>query len=412
MRVSFYASGWIHPDPRTIADLAEEFNRQHPEIEVQATSNLPVPAGESIDLAGMAGKIDCLSWPYTPPAEAASLFYTLDDFLATDESLSARAFSPPALDAFRVDGALYGLPAASLPLVIYYNPDLLAEAGLAAPEGEWTFEEFLALAAGASGNKDGKPTYGFVPYQADYTTFLLAGRGINWYDPERDPAVLRFDDPQIVNAALWLRELAAAGVMPEQFGADSTPERERLVNQGQAALWTQFAFLTPGYDPIDQEFQAWVAPPPQAPGMLPAPSSSALYISRRTATPRACWEWFTFLSNHPAAFLGVPANQNVAQSAEWENLFSSGADRASLAEAYREAAARPALARPPDPYLRDWLTAALAAVIAGGDANTTLAATQVKAERYQACLEAEASRAGVTALTEEQKSKCAAQANP
>jgi hypothetical protein len=137
-----------------------------------------------------------------------------------------------------------------------------------------------------------------------------------------------------------------------------------------------------------------------------------LYISRRFNHPGACWQWFEFIASQPATFLGVPANLEVFESAEWENLFSGGEPRASLAEAYRTAASRPALSQWPDPNLREWLTEALAAVISGEDASATLAAAQAKAERYQACLAAETARTGEAALTSEQRSQCAGQANP
>ena len=402
-RINYYGSPWVHFSTRSMEALASEFNQAHPEIQVRITGELPVGQGVSINMVTMAEIVDCFAWPFTPLEDWTGSFYSLDEYLLSSPTLHREDYDPSVLEAFRIDGRLYGLPASSLPHVIYYHGGRLAELGITGPDLDWSFDDFILLAERLSGDS----AYGFVPYQGDYLGFLLAGRGVNWFDPERTPPILPLDSPEMLIAVGWLVEQVKAGVIAPAFGPDSSGERERFVDSGRASMWNQYAFLTSETEGVVlPNYEVGVAPVPRTPGLLPAPVLSGLYISRQSEEPAACWQWLSFLSEQPGAFSGVPARLPVAHSEAWETVFTRPGEALSLASVYRAAASRPAFQERSDRFIQSWLEQAVQSAVLGQDLDLVLSQAQAKSSAYQACLENSGS------ATQEQRLACAREADP
>lgn len=90
---------------------------------------------------------------------------TLTDLTGlVDEEVDLDDYLPGSLDPATVGGALYGLPWIGQPYVVYYNADLLAGAGLDAPDGTWTWDEFRDTARQLTdGTRYGYATTGTPP---------------------------------------------------------------------------------------------------------------------------------------------------------------------------------------------------------------------------------------------------------
>ncbi len=64
----------------------------------------------------------------------------LDRFGGVAGSDFEREFYAPVLDLFRENGALYALPADAFPLMLYYDVDYFAQAGVAPPDSTWDWD--------------------------------------------------------------------------------------------------------------------------------------------------------------------------------------------------------------------------------------------------------------------------------
>lgn len=126
-----------------------------------------------------------------------------------------------------------------------------------------------------------------------------------------------------------------------------------------------------------------------------------LYISRQAEDPDACWEWFEFLSEQPAAFNGLPARRSMVESDAWAE--SVGAEAAAALRASRS---RPVQSHELDWALERWFDDALAAALVGEDPAAVLADAQNKADVYLDCLEA------APGDDEAQRDACAQEADP
>ncbi|MGB4136158.1 MAG: extracellular solute-binding protein [Microbacterium sp.] len=126
--------------------LAEGFQKQHPEVtkivfdaqgtfenEVSRTQNAQL-AGEQMDVVVCAGNPTNTS--YAP----LGLLEPLDDLAGEVKG----RLTEGALDAFTIDGTVWGIPLSGVAVTtFFYNKTLFDELGIAAPE---TYEEFVAAA--------------------------------------------------------------------------------------------------------------------------------------------------------------------------------------------------------------------------------------------------------------------------
>jgi len=106
----------------------------------------------------------------------------LDQFLATDKSVSASDFYPAATEHYQ--GKLYGLAWFTNGKEIWYNADLFKQAGMQTPRqmeqaGTWTWQALLDAAQKLTKSSGGQTTvYGYdnssLPYLPDYWMIMWA----------------------------------------------------------------------------------------------------------------------------------------------------------------------------------------------------------------------------------------------
>ncbi|NWG75541.1 MAG: sugar ABC transporter substrate-binding protein [Rubrivivax sp.] len=115
----------------------------------------------------------------------------------------------------RYQGRTFGLPAAVSARVLYYNQDLLAQAGYSAPPATW--DELREVATAVSRPAEG--VYGFgIPASEDfaetntYFYYFLWGNGGDVFSPDGTKAA--FDGPEGVEALTFLNELVQSGAAP------------------------------------------------------------------------------------------------------------------------------------------------------------------------------------------------------
>jgi multiple sugar transport system substrate-binding protein len=124
--------------------------------------------------------------------------------LAGQSAFKPSDFEPAALAAWQRGTALYGLPTDAVPQVLFYNQDLFAAAGVAAPAPGWTWDDWLAKAKQLTVRSNDSDTI------SQYGTALTQWSAMVWGN---GGALLSADGTQ----TLLDSPEAAAGV---QFAAD------------------------------------------------------------------------------------------------------------------------------------------------------------------------------------------------
>lgn len=158
--------GWTGPDGAIMQGLVDQFNEEHPNIQVTLTVQAWSPLFDSFIAAASAGDSpDIMSMHPQETAMFADLglIYPLDDIIAESEVFQQDAYVTKSWDLQFYDGQMYAYPFDLGVHGLYYNVDLFEAAGL---EGAPTnAEEFLEaarlLTVDANGNHPGDD--GFDP---------------------------------------------------------------------------------------------------------------------------------------------------------------------------------------------------------------------------------------------------------
>lgn len=149
-----------------------------------------------------------LSQEYVPAYAANE---TLTDLTGLVEDLvDLDDYLPGSLDAATVDGALHGLPWIGQPYVVYYNADRFADAGLPAPEADWTWDDFRDTARTLTdGDRWGYATTGTPP-----VALYAWGEGGDYVDADGEIVI---DSPETVAGLTLAHEIAndATATMPQ-----------------------------------------------------------------------------------------------------------------------------------------------------------------------------------------------------
>lgn len=215
----FYPVAVGGPLTKIVDGMAEEFNKENPEITVK-----PVYTGSYQDTTT---KIQAAVQGKTPPDVAVMLsteLYTmldmdaiipLDDFIAKDGGNEfASDFYPAFMANSQVDGKTYSIPFQRSTIVLYYNKEAFKEVGLDPEKPPQNWDELVEYAAKLK--KDGRwgveiPTSGFASWM--FQSFALQN-GKNLMSEDGKKAY--FDTPENVEALqLWVDLAKKHKVMPE-----------------------------------------------------------------------------------------------------------------------------------------------------------------------------------------------------
>lgn len=291
-----FLAGFTGGDRPAYEALVQEFNQTHPDIEVQ----LDIQPWDTI-VQELPGAIATGGGPdlATPHFSEGSIFeyaksgsiLPLDDVYGSGEGKIDKAAMPQAvLDAFTFKAHIYAAPANFATLMLYYNLDLLADAGLGGPPQ--TMEQFRDYARkltkkDAAGNVT---QYGLV--LADHATIpmwpiLIWADGGDIVGPDGCSAL---DDPKTIAAVeSWASLVVDDGITPVGLTGQ---EADNLVSAGKAAMEMNGPWATGVYTPAGIRYD--VAPIPRgSAGQVTLASTVPIVVSKNTKHRDAA---FTFLA--------------------------------------------------------------------------------------------------------------------
>ncbi|WP_405079791.1 ABC transporter substrate-binding protein [Paenibacillus chitinolyticus] len=194
--------GWTGPEAEALEKLIKEFNDTHDGIKVKGLSQsdyqkqlTAITGGNPPDLASQFGQ-NVASWG------VKGAMIPLDDYIKKDQ-VDLADFIPSALSTSQYEGKTYALPIAMHFSMLYYNKDLLKEAGFDGPPK--TISELKTYAEKLSVVQEGGrlERLGLWP-GADAYTFTQVFGGKFW-DPDKKEVTP--DDPGFKQAILLSKEL-------------------------------------------------------------------------------------------------------------------------------------------------------------------------------------------------------------
>lgn len=220
----------------------------------------------------------------------ANIVEPLDGFLAKDREVNADDYHPSATE--RLKGKLYGIAWFTQGKELFYNANLLAEAGAPLPrqlerEGKWTWDALLDVARKITkSDADTVTVYGYNMGFSDPGTIVahLHGWGADWFDQNFTKPTI--DTPQFLAATQFAVDLVARHRVS---GGGNFVQRTLGILQGSGSS-------TRGWDEQIMRqslFQIEHVMLPKGPaGRAVAMANNCLYLGKGSKVPEAAWAFY------------------------------------------------------------------------------------------------------------------------
>ena len=183
--------GWYLPSEPVFRKIADAFTQEHPNV----TIDIIIPSDHMTQLkvefaAGGGPDLTAMNTPSGIPWIRRGAFLSVQEQVQNDPEYAANldALIPWAREAYTMDGELYGTPLTAESTCIYYNEDLVQQAGLPSfadiqddPE-QWNVDKLREYAAAINSGSDDSPDriYGIHslgPLQVGWGNDLYANGG-------------------------------------------------------------------------------------------------------------------------------------------------------------------------------------------------------------------------------------------
>jgi ABC-type glycerol-3-phosphate transport system substrate-binding protein len=235
---------------------------------------------------------------------SANIVEALDGYLSKDKEVKPDDYYPSATE--RMKGKLYGIAWFTQGKELFYNVDMLTEAGAPLPrqlekDGKWTWDALLDVAKKVA-KTDGTTTtvFGYNMGFSDPGTFIahLDGWGADWYDKGITKPTI--DTSQFLSATQFAVDLVAKHRVS---GGGSFPQKTLGILQGSGSStrgWDD-QIMKPNLFKIEH-----VMLPKGPAGRLVAMANNCLYLGKGSKVPDAAWAFYKYV-------IGQDAQPQVAQ---------------------------------------------------------------------------------------------------
>ncbi len=282
--LSFYA--WLDEE-EMFNEMIEVYEEAHPNVTIEAQYISSNDYETKLITAFSGGAaIDCFA--VAAPNTLAS-YVNKEQVLALDDLIASTGLDTSGiqatLDSIAIDGQTYGLPYKTSSWFVVYNKDIFDAAGVAYPDGDWTWEEYAEIAAQLTSGEGADKIYGSLNFQPTSLWWRLPANG-------KGSINCRYEDQldDWLDAAEFCKQLSDDGYQP--------PYADRA---GEAGADYTGAFLTGQYGMMYNG--DWVIE------MLNTAISGGETLNYDIA-PLPHWE------GEEALTVGSPATLQIAQSSE------------------------------------------------------------------------------------------------
>lgn len=288
--------------------VAEAFMAARPDIKINFLAAAPSydEAVQMLIRQSMAGQLPDVSYVgfnVLRPLIARGLVLPIDDLAAADQ-LTDKGYTDEVLSLAKTDGHLYGLPFAMSTPVVYYNADLVKQAGGAPDKIPTDWDGLVSLAGKIAALGDGTSGMYYELGSDDWTTQNLVrnfgGRMMN--DKETD---IEFDGPAGKAAVELFKRFHTEGGQP----AIDTRAARQLFAAGKLGFYFASAGSVSGFEKeIGNRFTLRTAEQPRGVenATMPTGGMVAVILAQDAAKRAAAWEYIKFATGPGGQSIVVP----------------------------------------------------------------------------------------------------------
>jgi multiple sugar transport system substrate-binding protein len=175
-----------------------------------------------------------MNYRYYGQFAARDALEPVDAYLEGSEALSADDFFGTAMTPFQWESRQVCLPQNVSSLVVYYNTDRFADAGLPLPAQGWTWDDMVRSARALTSDDDGDGTTDVYGLGVDPEIIRLApliwSNGGSLVDDEAAPTSFDFDAPAVTAMQRFIDLRSLHEVTPTDEEAESEDLESRFLN--------------------------------------------------------------------------------------------------------------------------------------------------------------------------------------
>ena len=317
---------WV-TDP--FVDAVRTFERDHPTVRVVVEKGPISLLTDAVRAGNGSGAPPDVVQGHAFSAAGQGLAQPLDDLWAAH--LDERDFFPGAIEDVTWAGRRYGVPLDTNALVLLYNVDLLAKAGVPPPSPTMTFGEFEALTRALT-SPDGQRRGFVIPNNTWWTYGWIKANGGETVEIGTDGrANLRLDSPEVVQTLAFLSGLIEKGYAFPPRAADShTGDAVALFATGTVALHASGSWDLVTLRRVAPETRIRAALMPR--GLAgttqgSAMGGSSMWVPQRSEQRELAFQFMTHLISDPNALrLAKEQGRLPVRSRVFEDPFFADAD--------------------------------------------------------------------------------------
>lgn len=237
----------------------------------------------------------------------------LDEYITDEFDLAD--FEQPLLEAFERNGVLYGLPKDTSTLALFYNIDMLEEAGFDGPPETWEELEEMAIAL----TNDDEYGFGVVTDLARLMFIAQSNGGQIATDNQAT-----FADPRVVEALqpiVDMRNVDGSAVEPSEVGADWGGE---MFGLERVAMVIEGNWTVPFLDENFEDVNYGVAEVPTINGNEGTMAYTVSYVMNRNSEHKEeAWRLIEFLTGKEgmelwtSSGLTLPTRASVSEKLDY-----------------------------------------------------------------------------------------------
>ncbi len=302
--------------------VMDNFMKENPDIKVHI-ENVPYQEYWSklltMSAGGTSPDVIFMESTRLPSFVEKDSLLAVDDLVKKDKDIKLNDFYPVALNMFKYNGKLYGLPNDLAIIAMYYNKDAFDKAGVDYPGADWTWNDMIEIGKKLTidKNKDGTPDqYGLTHYSWDIAVYQSGGDVVdNVFKPEKST----FNTPAVKKALNFCRDLA----FKHKISPPPVQQQYRTVYEmftsGYVAMTMDGHWMVPNYRKI-KSFKWDVQVLPKGKKSAGLAYGSCYSIPKGSKHPEAAWRLIKYLASKEGQKVlvsdgfSVPALKSIAKS--------------------------------------------------------------------------------------------------
>ena len=302
-----YAIWDVNQQP-AMQEIIKAFNQKYPNVKVSISLAVFDQYFTKLKTQGSSDNLPDVFWMNGPNFQ----LFASNKQLATLDGLTGAkqvdpANYPKALDdLYSLDGKQYGVPKDFDTIALWYNKKLFAEAKVAEPTADWTWDDYKAAAAKLKAALGPKGIYASgdeLGNQGNYYPAILSNGGYIVKDGKSGYA-----DPKTAEALQFWSDMVKEGYTPSGAQGADIRGRDRFFSGKAAMMWNGNWLVSAALkSPVKNDLA--ILPLPKAPsgGRKTVIHGIGNVMSAKTKNPEASAAFLSFLAGKDAALIQAKA---------------------------------------------------------------------------------------------------------